>query len=354
MTEMHHRIQVYKKFSKKSYAHFILGADVGGTNTNLGIFGIKNNKPELLALFHFKSKELKAMYHSVNEALQYAKEEYTIAITQACIAGAGPVSPKGSSIGITKLSWGIKRSILLQKTKLKDVKLINDFEAAGYGINMLSKNDIVAVKNAEKIPKAPIVVIGAGTGLGKSTLIYSNNDKAYIPLPSEAGHCDFPAQSREEIELAEFIRKSRKIRENVSYEQILSGPGIENIYSFLRKKTARETSYTKGIGKSKNKPELISRYRKADETCRKTFEIFRDEYARFAANCALDALPYGGIYIAGGIAPKNPGIFDLEFVRKFEEHHERSDILKKIPIYLVINYNAGLLGAGFAGTKTFI
>ena len=120
----------------------------------------------------------------------------------------------------------------------------------------------------------------------------------------------------------------------------------------MRKKAKiKGTKYTKEVDNAKNKPVVISKYRKLDETCRKTFEIFRDAYAKFAANCALDALPYGGIYIAGGIAPKNKDIFSAGFVKKFEKGHEHSDVLNKIPIYLIVNCNVGLLGAGFAGAK---
>ncbi|MEK6828012.1 MAG: glucokinase, partial [Nanoarchaeota archaeon] len=176
--------------------------------------------------------------------------------------------------------------------------------------------------------------------------------KSYKPIPSEAGHCDFPAQSKQEIELVDFIKKHKKIKQNVSYEQIVSGIGLENIYLFLRKNgKINPTKYTKEADNTKNKPPVISKYRKIDETCRKTFEIFKDAYAKFAANCALDALPYGGIYIAGGIAPKNKDIFGAGFVKAFEKCHERSDVLNKIPVYLILNYNTGLLGAGFAGAR---
>ncbi|MBI2658728.1 ROK family protein [Candidatus Woesearchaeota archaeon] len=344
----------HKKFNKKGYNSFILGADIGGTNTSLGVFGIKGDSSELLLSFHFKSRELGSLHNAITEALGYIIKNYKIKIAKACIAGAGIVSPDRSSISITKLRWNLKRKELCRNTDLKKIIFINDFEAIGYGISMLKKADIAVIKKAHKIPEAPIVVIGAGTGLGKTTLVYDEHYESYRPIPSEAGHCDFPAQGRQEIEIVDFIKKRKKIRQNASYEQVVSGIGLENIYAFLRKKgKIKPTKYTKEADKAKNKPQIISKYRKTDETCRKTFEIFRDAYAKFAANCALDALPYGGIYIAGGIAPKNRDIFDDNFVKAFESCHERSDVLKKIPIYLVVNYNAGLLGAGFFGARLF-
>ncbi|MBI2649818.1 glucokinase [Candidatus Woesearchaeota archaeon] len=349
---MHFTKKEHEKFNKKIYDSFILGGDIGGTNTNLGIFGVKNGFTALLLSFHFKSKELKGLHHAINEILSYMQKNYRIKIAKACIAGAGVVSSKRNSIRITKLGWSISNKQLSKSTGLKKILFINDFEAVGYGINMLKKTDVAVVKKSRKIPKAPIVVIGAGTGLGKTTLAYDGHCKSYTPLPSEAGHCDFPAQSKLEIEVVDFIKKHRKIKQNVSYEQVVSGIGLENIYLFLRRKgKIKPTKYTKEADNAKNKPQVISKYRKIDETCRKTFAIFKNAYAKFAANCALDALPYAGIYIAGGIAPKNKDIFGAGFAKTFEKCHERSDVLKKIPIYLVLNYNVGLLGSGFAGAR---
>jgi len=219
---------------------------------------------------------------------------------------------------------------------------------------MLDRRDIYIIKNDKKIEKAPILVIGAGTGLGKTLLIYNENYKMYIPLPSEVHHSDFAAQSKFELDLVNFIKNHRKIRQNVSNGDILSGEGLVNIYFFLRmSKKYKETLYTGKIDKSNSKPELISKYRKIDKICKESFDVFKAEYARIAKNLALDAMPLGGIYIAGGIAPKNKDIFDKEFVRIFEYNQRMADILKEIPIYLVLNYNVGLLGAGFAGAMFF-
>ncbi len=342
----------YKKFKKSSYNSFILGGDIGGTNTNLGIFGVKNNFPSLLASFHFKSKELKALHYAINEVLDYMQKNHKIKINNACFAVAGVLSPRRDYVSITNIRWDASKKILLEKTRLKKILLMNDFEAIGFGINMLAKKDIAVIKVAAKITKSPIIVIGAGTGLGKSTLTYDEHYKSYIPMPSEAGHSDFAAQSYIELELVNFIKRHNNINQSISYEQVLSGNGLSNIYSFLRKnRKFKETSFTKEIDKSKAKPELISKYRKTDETCRATFEIFKKIYAKFAKNFALDALPLGGVYIAGGIAPKNRDIFNGGFVKLFEQNYRHADVLKRIPIYLVLNYNVGLLGAGFAGAK---
>lgn len=340
----------YKKFNKNQYSSFILGGDIGGTNTKLGIFGVKNNFPKLLVPFHFKSRELKDICSAINEALNYCQKNYRIKISKACFGAAGAVSIKRDYVHLTNAKLDLSTKELMKKTNLKKILLINDFEAVGYGINMLSKKDIKTIKRAAKIPKAPIVAIGAGTGLGKTMLVYNDERKMYIPLPSEAHHSDFPAQTRQELELVGFIRQYRKIR-NVSNGDVVSGAGLENIYLFLRKSGKfAKTQYTKEIDKSKNKPELISKYRKIDKTCKITFGMFKAAYAKFAKNMALDALALGGVYIAGGIAPKNVDIFDKEFVKIFRQSNKMRHILKRMPIYLITNHDAGLLGAGFAGS----
>lgn len=340
----------YARFNKNSYPHYILGGDIGGTNTNLGIFGVKNKLPALLASFRFRSRELKGLHYAVNEAVSYAEKNYKIRISKACLAAAGVLSQKKDYAKTQNIRWDVDKNELLKKTKLKKIILINDFEAIGYGISMLAKKDVFTVKNAEKMPKAPILIVGAGSGLGKTALIYNEERKSYIPLPSEAGHMDFPAQSRQELELADFIRKNKKISHSVSYEQVLSGQGLSSIYLFLRNSGKfKKTDYAKAIDKSFFEPELISKYRKTDELCKATFKIFKNIYARFAKNLAIECLAYGGVYIAGGIAAKNRDIFDKEFVRKFEDNHKMGHLLKKIPVYLILNNNAGLYGAGFFG-----
>ena len=338
----------HKKVDRRNYNSFVLGGDIGGTNTNLGVFGVKNNLPGLILSFHFKSNELKGLHDAVNETLAYIQEKRKIKITKACFAVAGVLSPNKDFAKVTNAKWDVSKNLLLKKTKLKDLILINDFEAVGYGINMLSKKDIAIIKKAKKNPKAPILVVGAGTGLGKTMLVYDEHYKSYKPIPSEAGHSDFPAQSKFELDLIDFIKKYKKIKTNVSYEQVLSGQGLTNIYLFLRKnKKFPVTKHTKEIDKNNFSPELISKYRKSDRICREAFKIFKAFYARFAKNFALDCLAFGGVYIAGGIAPKNRDSFDNAFVREFEKNYKHADVLKRIPIYLISNYDVGLLGAGF-------
>lgn len=342
----------HKKFKRQSYDSFVLASDVGGTNTSIGIFGVKNRFPILICAFHFKSKELKNFEGAVNQALGFAREHYKIKITKACFAVPGVVSHKKDSAVIAKLGWSLSGKAIRKKTGLKKVMFLNDFEAIGYGINMAGNMRAKIIKKALKVPGANILVIGAGTGLGKALMEFDGHAGFYKPLPSEAGHMDFPAQTAEELKLVQFIRKHKKIKGPVSYEQIVSGNGITSIYLFLRSlHKYKDSKYTKEIAKSNAIPELISRYRKLDETCKAAFDIFRDNYAKFARNLAIDCFPFGGVYIAGGIAPKNISIFGRQFIKIFEGNYEMADVLRRIPLYVVLDCSIGLLGAGFASAK---
>ncbi|MBS3102477.1 glucokinase [Candidatus Woesearchaeota archaeon] len=342
----------HEKFSKKDYNSFILAGDIGGTNTKLAVFGIKGKKARLLLAFHFGSSELNSLEQPVNYVLSYIGEKYKIKTEKACFGVAGMISEKRNKCIITKLKWNVDKNRLLKNTKLKKIFLMNDFEAVGYGINLLEKKDIKTIKSARKVQKAPIVVIGPGTGIGKATLVFNEEKKLYVPMPSEVGHSDFAAQDKFDMELIDFIKKTKKIKESISYDELVAGHGLSSIYLFLKKvKKFNDSKFSKEIENSDYSPEIISKYRNHDKTCSITFKIYKNYFARLAKNCALDAIPLGGLYFVGNISNINKEIFDKEFVKAFESNYRVKELLKKTPIYLVLNTNIGLLGAGFFCAK---
>ncbi len=329
---------------------FILGGDIGGTNPKLGIFEIKNGMPSMVQKFDFKTADLSGPEEAINYALD-SKKEYIKHIKGACLGVAGGTIGE-NRVQMTNSSWIVDGSLIEKETGLETI-LINDFQAVGWGINTLKPKDTRLVKSVErKKQKYPVLVIGAGTGLGKATLYYDQKRKLYEPQHSEAGNTDFPFLE-EFSNLVSFVKKSNNLN-NVSYEDIVSGRGIIRIYEFIRQSGAfKSTEHTREIDSLKDggKPELISKYKSIDRTCRETFEFFRNAYAVFARNFAIESETYGGVYIAGGIAPKNPGIFNKEFVRIFMQNDRFSGFLKQVPVYLITNPNAGLMGAGFAGAQ---
>ena len=338
------------------FSSYVLGIDVGGTNTNCAIAGIQNSELNLLFSLNFKSKEINSLTSVINEAIHYVKNKYGVEVDTTCIGAAGVVSPSGNSAQLTNVDWNIDTLELLDTTPLQSIYLINDFQAIGYGVNLLNQNnphDILEVKprldtNTSFNPNK--VILGAGTGLGKSILVYDRYFDAYIPIPSEGGHADIPVYDAFEFELIQFVKDFRKISESLPYEEVLSGRGLESIYLFLRSlKKYADTEWTNEIDRSQDRAPLISEYKNMDETCRETFRLFTRFYARCAKNLVLDTMAYGGLYIAGGIAIKNKKIFSSkDFSNEFEHGYRRSDFLKKIPIYLVTNYDVSLYGACFA------
>lgn len=342
-----------ESINNNDYSLFVLGADIGGTNTTLGVFGINSKKLELLFYKRYNSKKINSIIPPIREILKYSKTNHDIEIKKGCFGSAG-VSLKKGVVNLTNLDWGIDASEVVNETKLSVVHIINDFQAIGYGINVLKHNspsDILVVRAAknkdnEKRTKA---LIGAGTGLGKSILFYKERNNNFIPLPSEGGHTDFPIRNEQELKLINFIKEKKSIQGPVRYEDLLSGQGIELIYLFLRSNGKKlESKYDSIIDGAKDKASLISKYREIDEICNETFKIFTKFYGRCAKNFSLDTLALGGLYIGGGIAAKNKDIFMTnEFLEEFEDCLTQKEVLKSIPIYVILNYDVSLYGAAY-------
>ena len=339
-------------FDKNNFYDFVLGVDLGGTFTKICIAGIKDSKPSLLFTYDFETKKLDSLNPAINQVLNHVKEKFDFKVDNACIGAAGVISKEKNFADLTNVSWNIDLREIINQTTLKKAFIINDFEAVGYGINLLDKNDILNITPGNKPDEFRLTkaVIGAGTGLGKSILYFNERINGYIPLQSEGGHSDLPVYNDFELKLLEFIKKSNKISQPVCYEEVLSGRGLVNIYNFLKSQNISEKNFVfDEIDKSIDKPVLISEYKNIDETCKKTFELFTRFYGRCAKNFVLDSMATGGLYIAGGIAIKNKEIFSSEyFFEEFISADKRSDILKQIPIYVITNHNVGLYGVCFA------
>ncbi len=340
---------------KEKYSGFYLGADVGGTFTRLAVAGVKEDKADLIFSLNFQTSSLKSIIPALKETLDYADKKYDISIKAGCIGCAGRISKSGEFVKLTNAEWSINKKEIIENIHLNDVFLINDFEALGFGINLLDENnnrDIFKIReNKENIPnQGTKAVIGAGTGLGKCILTYDKEKCCYVPIASEGGNSDFPCYNEFEVELVDYIKKIRSISKPLVYEELLSGRGIKGIYSFLKKKNDfGKTKVDYEIEESEDGAELISKYRKKDENCKKTFDLFKKFYGRCAKNFALDTLSKAGMYISGGIAAKNSDMFQSkDFLDEFNNGNRREDFLRNVPIYIILNKNTGLLGACYA------
>jgi len=335
-----------------------MGVDVGGTNATVGIAGVADTSVKPLFSLRFNTQQLPSITPAVQQTLSYSKEEHQINVTSLCIGAAGVVSSSKTSVNLTNVAWDIDVQDILNETPIGTAFIINDFQAVGYGLRFLDHSDtsdVIAVKatanaDAFKMTKA---VLGAGTGLGKSILTYDNQNKVYIPVASEGGHGDFPVYNDFEQRLVNFVKQKRGTDEPVVYEEILSGRGVEHIYLFLKERGRYpDTEHTAEIASASDRASLISSYRTSDKACAETMRLFAKFYGRCAKNFALECLPTGGFYIAGGIAPKNTEIFmGNEFLDEFTRAYQRSDVLNDIPIYIVVNYDVGLYGTFVAAMQ---
>lgn len=287
----------------------LLAGDIGGTKTHLALFdGRKCVRDE-----KFSSHEA----HSLEEILEkFLKEK----VEKACFGVAGPVQDGKSHV--TNLPWIIDAKKISAKFNIPQVSLINDLEATAWGVGCLEENAF-AILNAGKKKGGNQAVIAAGTGLGEAGLVWDG--KKHIPFPSEGGHCDFSPQNGEERALWSYLHKKYG---HVSWERVLSGPGIEHLYWFVveQKKTKLPP-----LPEGRESPQVL--------------EWFSSLYGAEASNLALKFLATGGIFIGGGIAPHIIPYLKSHFMQAFVEKGRFKEFLQEIPVKVILNENTALLGA---------
>ncbi len=315
----------------------ILAGDIGGTKTELALFeDVKTRK--IVKLDKFPSKD----YKSLEEIIQKFLSSSSIIPTEACFGIAGPI--ENNTCHTTNLPWIIDGKKIADLFKISSVYLINDLEANAWGIPCLKEDELYTLNKGVKTQVGNRALISAGTGLGESGLYFDG--KNHIPFASEGGHCNFAPTNEEEVEIWRYLNQRYK---HVSYERLLCGAGLLNIYRFFI-----------DIKKEKELPELTEKFSQMDpaqciyeygstgkcSTCKKAIERFISIYGSETGNVALKFLALGGIYIGGGIAPKmlntlKEGLFLESFTHKgrFEK------LLSTIQVQVILNPHTALLGA---------
>jgi len=319
----------------------ILSADIGGTKTIIEHSQYSNDK-----LQSTKKEKLKNTSYSCFSNMLAGFIEPDEKIDAACFAIAGPVQNKANCqiANVTNLPWTINNISLQESFGIPKIHLINDFQAISYAIEQLSPDDIEVLQQGLPKPNGVRAVIDAGTGLGEAIIVF--NGKQYEVLATEGGHQDFAPNSTIEIELYQYIHKEH---EHVSYERILSGAGLVSIFNFLiarEKSSDQETNQQ--IFNSADPATAISQAAdtKSYIIAEQALSIFMKIYGAKAGNLALACLPTAGIYITGGIARKNlSSLKSSEFIQSFNAKGRMQKILENIPVSVVINQEAGLMGA---------
>lgn len=347
---------------------YLLAGDIGGTKTILRLVDAVESdgaKPQLNTCHEalYSSQAYPDLVPMVKEFLHTAAGQMGQGIqpVRACFAIAGPVVDNCSSL--TNLAWSLEGDRLREELSLDRVELINDFEAVGYGVFGLEPGDLHTLQEGDFHPNAPVAIIGAGTGLGQGFAMVQNGRR--VVFPSEGGHADFAPRSELEFQLLRYLLDKHQIS-RVSVERVVSGQGIVSIYQFLRDRefahesaTVAEaiTAWERQIGlKTKTiDPAAVIALAAAndhDRLCQKTMEIFVEAYGAEAGNLALKLLPYGGLYVAGGIAAKNlPLMVAGTFMQAFSHKGRVSGLLDHVPIHIVMNPQVGLIGAALKAAE---
>jgi glucokinase len=319
----------------------ILAGDVGGTSTRLAYFQGESENMSLLAEGHYPSRE----HGSLTEIVRLFAAEHKFAAQKACFGIAGPVLE--GRVRTPNLPWQIESRDLASALGLGQVQLINDLTANTYGIAALKGDDLATLNAGSPDPTGAIAVVSAGTGLGESLAYWDGS--AHRPLPSEAGHADFAARNPEEAELLLYLQGNCG---RVSYERVLSGPGLLNIYRFLRDtRYAAEDPTVAAAMKAGDAPAVITRAA-LDQSCTlcgKALDIFVEVYGAEAGNAALRFLATGGVYLGGGIAPRIiDRLKEAPFMTAFAAKGRLSSLVLSIPVHVILNERTALLGAARA------
>ncbi|HEV2304794.1 MAG TPA: glucokinase [Candidatus Acidoferrales bacterium] len=316
----------------------ILAGDVGGTNTRLAFFDVRDEQ-----LTRISEKTYPSRGHaSLDDIVADFIATQGIQAAAAGIGIAGPV--REGIVHATNLPWVVDARRLAQRTGIPSVALINDLEANGYGIATLGPNDFAVLQQGASGAKGNAVIVSPGTGLGESVLYWDG--RQYWPLPSEGGHASFAPQSDLEDELLKYLRAQFG---HVSWERIVSGPGLYNIYKFLRDtKRASEPAWLAQELKGEDPSPEISKIALEGKSalCVKALDLFVVLLGSECGNMALKVLATGGFYLGGGIPPKIlPKLKTPAFLESFKDKGRFRAVLEAMPVRVILNEYTALQGA---------
>jgi glucokinase len=302
----------------------IIAGDIGGTKTLLQLVEIRDGGAALVVTVEqrYDSARYPAFDDLLAEFLLLAGGE----IDAACFAVAGPVLDDRAEV--TNLKWMIGAAALAARFGIERVSLINDFYAVALGVPLLHPDDLLSLHAGDRKRGAPIAILGAGTGLGQAIVVFHGD--VWSVVASEGGHADYAPQDEEQTRLFLSLHATYG---HVSWERVVSGIGLVNIFTFLG--GGADDAATVGQLAAQGDPLAVH-----------AFDIFVDSYGAEAGNMALRVLSRGGVFLAGGIAAKNlPFFTDGKFVRAFLRKGRFREMLEAMPVDLIMNERVGLLGA---------
>jgi glucokinase len=316
----------------------ILAGDIGGTHTRLGLFQEEAGHLHLELEKIFPSREHSGLAEIVKSFLSGQEA----GVRQATFGIAGPVLH--GVVSTPNLPWVIDETSLARQSGIENVSLINDLEAHASGVDDLGPADFVSLNPAVAAP-GNAALIAAGTGLGEAGLYWDGARRHAFPC--EGGHTDFAPRNAAEIALLEYLMKKFG---RVSYERVLSGPGLKNIYDFLRDSGAeKEPSWLRDeLAGAQDQTAIISQRGMDGKAgiCERALDIFVSVYGAEAGNLALKLMAIGGVFLSGGIASRIlPKLTAPAFMRSFIAKGRMQPLLETIPVKVITNERVGLIGA---------
>jgi glucokinase len=317
----------------------ILAGDIGGTKTNLGIFDVQQRRLTKVTDKRYPSREHAGLEEIVADFVKVTGAR----ATAAAFGIAGPIVDNRVHTG--NLPWVIDGATMAGLLGLDRVRLLNDLEAAAYGISVLSPTGLEALREGVAAPQAPRAVIAAGTGLGEAILFWDGSK--HVPTATEGGHADFAPQTEEQVELWKFI-KSRG--EFVSNELILSGRGFKTLHEFLGPGVRHPGFDNPAVDPA---PE-ITRMALSGECpiCVAAMNLWVEIYGSEAGNLVVRTVARGGLYIAGGIAVKIlPLLKNPRFLAAMQHKEKMTEFLAQVPVRVVLDEECPLKGAAYVAWK---
>ena len=315
----------------------ILAGDVGGTKAHLALFDFIDGKLKPVRDKLFPAKEYSGLEAIVKEFIISEK------VTAACFGVPGPV--RDGRLRLTNLPWTLDSRDLARNLKIDYLFLINDLQANGYGIAELGPDQIYTLSEGDARQVGNRALISAGTGLGEAFMIFDGRD--YVPYPSEGGHADFAPRNDDEIDLLHFLMQ--KYNGRISFERVVSGQGLTNIYEFLRDGRGMEEPVWLAQRMTEEDPNAVITdlaMKARSEICERALDMFVSAYGAEAGNLALKILAVGGLYVGGGIAPRIlEKLKDGTFMKAFTDKGRLSQLLVNTPVRVILESRTALIGA---------
>lgn len=325
----------------------LLAGDIGATNTRLAFYSAEKGLFQPQFETAYENRDFK----NFDDLLEIFLKQHNVEFSGICLGIAGPVV--NNKVNITNLGWDIDGDALKQKHNLQWVWLLNDLKALSYAVLNLPDEELQVIRTGMKVDEAPIAVIAPGTGLGEGFLIWDGGK--YQAVSTEGGHTDFGPTNDIQENLVKYLHK-KGIR--ASYERVCAGVGIPNLYAFLKDEGyAEEPDWLRDeIAQAEDMPPVIFDAaidgKKDCEICTMTIDLFVDILGAEAGNLALKTLAQGGIFVGGGIPPRIvPWLKKEAFLNAIDGKDPHQGLMSKIPVKVILNPIANLIGAAFYGLQ---